>query len=465
MNGRSFYCLLIAVCLSFFRPAFAETPVPETLSLSLPEALGIAVRENPDILAAEFTVEASRAGLDQARSGFMPRVDLMETFNRTTNPMWVFGAKLNQESIDYTDFDPAVLHDPGELNNYATALTLTWPVFAGGKIYHGVKQAEKQLDAQTLAFVRTRQEIIARTATAYLGMMLAREGLKVVEQSLASARANFKMVESAFDAGLVVKSDLLRAQVMIADLEQQRLQAESRIQTARAGLNAAMGRPVETPLMLTSSFETCCPVTGDGDAWIATALANRPDLKQLSCLEETAERSVAIARADHYPSLRLVGSYDINSEDFSDTADSYTVGAVMSLNLFRGFGVSSGIRGAKASLNSLRQSIKSMELAIRVQTQSAFFETQSAWQRIGVAKAALDQADEGLRIVKNRYKSGLLTIVGLLDAELANQQAKTSYYTALHDYKTAMVNLELAAGIINENVVYGRPEAGDQSGR
>jgi outer membrane protein len=289
---------------------------------------------------------------------------------------------------------------------------------------------------------------------AYVGMMLAQEKMKVINQSIESANANLKMVQSGFDSGLAVKSDLLRAQVTLSDLEQQRLQAESRVKTAQAELNAVMGRAVDTPLLLTSPFDKCCLLSGDVDHWVGVALANRQDLKRLDCLEEMARRNVAISKAGHYPSLRLVGSYDINSEDFDDTADSYTVGAVMNINLFNGFGTASGVRGARADASQVRQMIKRMELGVRVQVESAFLEAQSASQRIEVARSALEQADEGLRIVKNRYQNGLLNIVSLLDAELANQQAKMSYCVALHDFKVAMARLELAAGTINENSAY-----------
>lgn len=457
MNKIFFVGLLILTCLIRPFPAYSEAPEPGAVSLSLAEAMKIAAADNPNILAAGFRIESSEAGVRQARSGFMPQVDFVETFNRTTNPMWAFGTKLNQENIGQADFNPDILNDPDAIDNFSSALTLSWPVFAGGKIYNGFKQAEKNFEAESFLFNRTRQEVIAQAAVTYVGMMLSREKLKVVNQSMASAEANLKMVKSGFDSGLAVKSDLLRAQVILSDLEQQRLQAESRVKIAQAELNAVMGRPVDTPLILTSSFEKCCVLSGEIDHWVKSAFSNRQDLKYFYCLEEMAGRNVAISKADHYPSLRLVGSYDINSEDFNDTADSYMVGAVMSMNLFKGFGISSGIRGAKADLNEVRQRIKNMELGIRVQVQGAFLEAQSALQRIAVAGSALDQADEGLRIVKNRYQNGLLTIVGLLDAELANQQAKMSYSMALHDYKVAMVRLELAAGIISENSAYDDP--------
>jgi outer membrane protein TolC len=90
-----------------------------------------------------------------------------------------------------------------------------------------------------------------------------------------------------------------------------------------------------------------------------------------------------------------------------------------------------------------------MELGIQVQTREAFLTALSSWERIPVAHTAVDQAEEGLRIVKNRYKNGLITMVSLLDAEEARQQAHTNYFKALHDYKVARIELALASGTID----------------
>ena len=101
-----------------------------------------------------------------------------------------------------------------------------------------------------------------------------------------------------------------------------------------------------------------------------------------------------------------------------------------------------------ARVRSLR---KSFELNVRVETQRAFYQAQSAWQSIAVARSAIAQAEESLRIVSNRYASGLLTIVDLLDAQIALQQVRVHLFTALHDYKVARIELALAAGIIDKN--------------
>ena len=95
---------------------------------------------------------------------------------------------------------------------------------------------------------------------------------------------------------------------------------------------------------------------------------------------------------------------------------------------------------------------QALEQGIRVETREAYLSAQSAWQRIQVAQTAVDQAEEGLRIVMNRYQNGLLTIVGVLDAEVADQQARTLHFKALHDYKVARINLAKASGIIDKNL-------------
>jgi outer membrane protein TolC len=216
-------------------------------------------------------------------------------------------------------------------------------------------------------------------------------------------------------------------------------------------LNAAMGSGKADSLNPVTPLTIGADITGTIDSWIATALSKRPEMENLRLEEIIAEKEVKKARAGHYPDIDLVGNYEINSEKFNDSANNYSFGAVMRLNIFSGNRITEETRAAKSMLARIREMQKSMELGIQVQTRQAFLTAQSARERIRVAKIAVEQAEEGLRIVKNRYNNGLLTIVGLLDAELARQQARTNYFRALHDYKVARIELELAAGTINSD--------------
>ncbi len=443
--------LLVANYFSFFlflsTAAAQDAPLPATLTLT--KALQISVGQNPEVKAAHFQVASVESEVIQARSGFFPQVYFTEAFNRTTNPMWVFGTKLNQGAITQSDFDPDKLNDPDAVNNFASTVSLSWNVYDGGRTKIGWEQAQQNKAAASSMYKRIRQKVIARTGTAYVGLLLAQAHLSMAEQSLETAKINLKMVRSRFKSGFVVKSDLLRAKVRVSELEQQQLQADSQVKVAQAMLNAAMGVSIDKPLTLVTPFETCAETQGSLEEWIHTSLSNRPDLEKMKYLEDVAKKEINKSKAGHFPGLQLVGNYEIDSEDFSDTADNYTVGAVMRVNLFSGHRISAEINAAKSSLRRMQEYRKGMELEVRVQTRKSFLNAQSAWKRIQVGQTAVDHAEEALRIVKNRYNNGLLTIVALLDAEVALQQARTSYFTALHDYKVARIQLALASGTID----------------
>ncbi len=419
--------------------------------LMLEEAIATALAHNPRIQAARSQLDASQERIAQARSGFLPQISFRERYSNTNNPMWAFATKLNQGVITQQDFNPDLLNDPDSINNFATVFSVVWPLFDSGQTWYGHKQAKLGSEIAGFGLERTRQQITAQTIIRYTGLLLAMKNLAVVEQALKSARANLKMVESRYKTGFFVKSDLLRAQVRIGNLEQQRLQAESAVAVAQAGLNAAMGVDVTQRHEPVSVLDRVSEPQGTLDSWIQTALEKRLDLKQLRYRKDIAAQEFKKARAAHLPSIHLMGNYEINSEKFDGSHDNYTVGAELNLNLYSGNRLSARAREARALLQAVEAQLRDMELGIRVETRQAFLESRSSWQAIEVARIAVSQAEEGLRIVKNRYKNGLVTMVDLLDSEVALQQARTHLFRRLHDYKVSSTKLALAAGTIDEN--------------
>jgi outer membrane protein TolC len=328
---------------------------------------------------------------------------------------------------------------------------LSWSIYKGGRTKLGWEQAKQNLSIASLTLERTRQNVIARTAAAYVGLVLAQKNIMVIKQALETATANLKMIQSRYDSGFVVKSDLLRAKVRMADLEQQYLLAKSRFKIGEAMLNASMGSGDANPLNPVTPLSIDSEISETIDNWINMALSKRPEMENLRLEEEIAKKEVEKSRAGHYPDVNLIGNYEINSEDFSDSADNYTLGAVVRVNIFSGNRISEETKAAKSMLSRVQEMQKSLELGIKVQAREAFLKAKSARERIRVAKIAVSQAEEGLRIVKNRYNNGLLTIIHLLDAELARQQANTNYFKSLHDYKVARIELALASGTIDTN--------------
>jgi outer membrane protein len=420
-------------------------------TLTLNEAVAAALKHNPQIAAAQYEEASSTHKVIAARSGLLPQVYASETYNHTNSPLWAFGTKLNQGVIQSSDFNPDRLNDPDAVDNFATALSMSWNLYDGGRTRLGWDQARQGEKIATFALQRSEQQVVAQAAEAYVGLLLAVEDHTVVVQALETAQAHLKLVQDRFRAGLAVKSDVLRAQVRIADLAQQRLMAESQIQVAQAVLHAAMGQPDQGRIEPATPIDRCIPTEGTLDQWIQQALDRRVELKQVRLQADIAGKEISRARAGHLPTLALQGNYEVDSEDFSDSHDNYTVGAVVRMNLYSGSRISAQTAAAKADLSKVKARRKALELGVRVETQRAFYHTQSTWKSISVARQAVDQAEEGLRIVANRYGSGLLTIVDLLDAQTALQQARMHHFKALHDYWVARIELALAAGTIDRN--------------
>ena len=419
------------------------------MDLTLTQAIQIGLKKSPLIKAGEFEIEASSARIGQARSGLYPRLVLDGGFRRTTNPMWSFGTKLNQEQITTSDFNPQKLNNPDAINNFSATISVTYPLYNHGQTRVGIEQATLGENEATMRLKRIRQQVIAQVTTSYLDVLLAMEYLKVVEEALKTAQAHYNMIKARYHSGLVVKSDLLRAQVRVAELQRQRVQALANIKVARAALKAAMGEKALASFTLTTPLLPGRQMNQGLEQWISRALQLRPDLEAMRIRREIAKKEVKKAKLAYFPGIYLSGNYEINSEELDETASNYTLGALIKFDLFDGYQKRSRVAEALANLRRVRFTIEQMKLGIEVEVRQAYFMARSTWKQIAVAKGAIAQAEEALRIVKNRYENGLFTVVQLLGAEASLQQSKTEYFKAIHDYRVALTQLGLATGTID----------------
>jgi outer membrane protein len=454
LNRTIMICLVMALILEPFMAGtiLAETGPAVPGVLGIRDAIEIAVAHNPVAKAAAAKVSAAEERLSEAASGFYPRVGLSGSYNRTTSPMMAFGTRLNQGLIGAEDFLPDRLNNPDPIDDYGLTLSTTWSLYDSGQTWYGTSQARMGQDAAGFGRDRTIQVIIARTVSAYNGFLLARENLKTTRQALKTAEATLKLVKSRFTNGLVVKSDLLQTEVHISDLKQRVFQAESGVSISRAALCAAMGVDPDTLFEpgdeLTVDPETTAPLS----EWLQTAEEKRPDLLAMQAYEAVAETEIKKARATRLPGVALAAEYSTHADGINDGHDSYSIGAQVTLNLFSGFQVSARVREAEANLREVRAGREGLVQGISVETRTAYYQAKSAWEEIKVATAAETHAEEALRIVRDRYRNGMLTIVELLNSELSLQQTRTNRFRAIHDYNEARMKLALSAGTLDETL-------------
>lgn len=416
--------------------------------LSLDQAVETALKNHPNLKAADSQVDSAQANVLKSKSGFLPKVTLSETWSKTDNPLMVLGTKLNQEMVTPSDFNPLVINDPDPMSNYNTRLAVIQPVFNGGKEYLGMKQARLASDAAAQDRVRARQETTFNVVKAYYGLLLAKEYDKVAIQSLETSAANVKLADTRYKAGAVLQSDLLRAKVQYAEVKEMATRSENGVKLAAANLNFAMGVPQESEYVVEGALSSQ-DMKEDLDGMISGALALRPDLSSVGLNRKNAETNVSQARTDYVPSLNLMGQMDWNSDRLAgNDAKSWAVMAVLQWNLFDGMVTTSRVREASANAGRMKAVEEQMRSGVQLQVRQAYYNLNASFDRIAVTSSSVQEAEEGFRIVQKRYEAGMTTLVDVLGAENALIRARTGALQALYDNNVAAAELKLAVGTL-----------------
>ncbi|MBT4501761.1 MAG: TolC family protein, partial [Gemmatimonadetes bacterium] len=254
-------------------PATAQ----ERIEISLGEAQQRALAQNQMLEVAREGVAQAEGMRLQTWAGHLPSVSISERVMRTNHALSAFGFRLSQERVQQADFMPDALNDPEGITNFQTVLEVQQPLFNGGKTIYGRRQARAGVEVAEAQLQRGEQEVRLHTAEAYWGVVLAREGLEAVRQGLETAQAHAATAQSHFEQQTAPLSDLLAAQVRVAELRGEEIAAVNRVAQAADGLSLVMGLDsgVEVEPADTLSYREMEAALDD---LVADALTGRADL-------------------------------------------------------------------------------------------------------------------------------------------------------------------------------------------
>jgi len=420
-------------------------------SLTLQQAVTIALEKNPLCKAAIADTKAAFAGVREARSSLLPHLSFSETGTRGDDPIYVFGTKLRQSRFTNADFALNKLNTPLPLGNFSTRFGGTWNLFDSFATWHGINQAKQMNEAVGHQLDRTDQEIVFRVVSSYYDVLLAVKELEVAEQSTKTAQSILDRSQARFDSGLSVESDLLTAKVRMAARQQEVIRARNTVEVARAQLNTTMGMPLDSPFQTTEALaERTLPAPALREVE-KQALANRPDLKRIASEEAAQRQSVSMAKSSFGPRVNAFAGWEMDNPTFvaGGGGNNWLGGIEVQFDIFQGGAKRAELTRQRALEEKVVAMKQSASDAVRLEVRRAYYETDANRQQIEVARAAIAQAQESLRINRDRYDSGLITITDLLSAEDAARRTQTDYWEAVYHFQISYANLELASGSLN----------------
>jgi len=431
--------------------ALATTASAQDVPISLERAIELALEQNPTVVAADAAADAGEARVEQARSKLLPRLDYVESFNRSDNPVFVFGSLLNQGRFTEQNFALEQLNNPAPINNFQSRFALRQTLFAGGSNYLGLDSARIGKDATEQGRRQAEMQVIFAVVEAYYSVHVAERNLVVMEDAVEAADEDLRRAQALFDSGLATEADLLSIQVHRADLEEQRIVARNLVDIQRAELNDRLGEPLDTKLsLLTPLTPGEAPGARELETFEELSLVESPEMAKARLELEAASIGHRQARAAFLPSVDLNAGWESDRESFSGGGGTnWMVGLSLRMNLFNGLHDRARVREAEASLRQSRARQIEVENQVRLAVRRAFLERDAARERLGVAEKAVAQARESHRITQARYQGGLSGVTDLLRSQNALLQSEVRHLGAVLEARLAAAALELATGTLN----------------
>ncbi|HBT83054.1 MAG: hypothetical protein A2091_05730 [Desulfuromonadales bacterium GWD2_61_12] len=423
-------------------------------SVELVEAVRGAVTARPQVLAAQAQADAAAAGVTEARSRYLPRLTATETYTWTDEPAGSLFIALNQERNVMVDptYD---LIDPAAQTDFATRLTLEQKLFDAAAGYAIARARAGQAAAQAGARW-SREEAAFAAFQAYLEVQRTAAALIWVEKSQEEAAEILRVAVERRRAGLGLKSDELRSRVQLAETERQLLTVRNDQTLSRRRLALAMGNAG-------GEVDIARPLSVDFWAGAAggAAAGERADLHALSRRSDAAALALQESRAGYLPTLGVAASYGLHGEEspFAVDGAAWAVGAELRWELFDGLRRSGAAaraaaeeQGARAEHEEARRRQQHLRAEAQLRAEEATLQHVSAL-------AAVAAAEEGQRLLLQRYEAGLVELAELLGAQSALDRARFAVVSAESRLLLARGNIRLQNGTFLTTILPGEEVA------
>jgi outer membrane protein TolC len=409
----------------------AEVQISNTTSLTLKDALDIALQNNRDVQAARLAVTRDQGAIREAQAAQAVQVGATGTLQNQGTPV-ITGTRSQNVIGDSTDV--------------SGNLRATYNVLDAGGNSGRVRAAEEQVKFDKLDLTRVEQQIKGNVFTAYYDLQQA-DSLTIINQAaVKDAERSLSDAQLQEKAGVGTKFDILRAEVQLATANQNLVNAQGQQITARKKIAQLLS------VADNIEYKAADPVRELG-AWgykledsIVLAYKNRPELKQQLVRRNISEQQQYVASAADSAQVNLFANYNLSKSISTSFAaqDSYNLGAQVSWNFWDG-----GAAGARSYQQKVAQEISENQFTtsrnqVRFEVEQAYYSIGTSKKNIETSTKALKQAEESLKLARLRFQAGVGTQTDVIQAQTDLATARGNRITAILNYNRALASIRTA---------------------
>jgi len=419
-----------------------------TQSFTLNQAVDYALANNPDLQIAIERISHAEAQLGIALSAFYPQVTARASYEHSNNPAQVFSMIVSQR--DFNANSILDINNPGYRQNFRPEIIGRLSLFRGGQDYQNSKAAELGIDAAEFERSSVHNALIEAVTTSYYTYLAALEAQKVAQDSIYAITSELNQTKLRYEAGTVLKSDVLSLEVKLAEAQDVEIRAANGIEISKTSIANLLGLPSNQAfaILSPSSILTKPKLTASIGDLLDLAMTERPEVKAASKQVEISVRQLKIEQGAYLPKADAFVSYGQNSQHpgFSGQQDNVTVGVAVEMNLFSGFNTKQRVSAAERKVAEVRETERKTKLAIEQEVKIAFLRLEEALARLRVTETSVQAADEALRLVNEERRAGMVTVTRYIESEVARNKAQSNSIAAHYDALNAETALKKAIG-------------------
>lgn len=406
-------------------------------AIDLKEAYDLADKNDPQWSSVKHNYDAQKENFYQAKSNLLPRIAV--------------GAEFSERRTESEGSDPSTS------DQQVYSASIAQPLFRldSWYAYKSVKATDKLIDAE---FQGQQQAFLVRVLDAYLNVLRANETLAFRKAEESAIARQKDQTEQRYHVGLIAKTDVHEAQAAYDIAVVQRIVAERDLDLALKNLETLTGSDIDAVKALDEKFPITMPQPNDIQEWVEMALKNNTSLIAATHNETAAMNEYEARRAQHYPTVELVGSYQKTETDAMTTisgnsfetpdSETATIALQLDIPLYTGGQTSSLRRQAKSLYYKAQDDKHFTERDVSKNTSNLVRVVQTHVAEVNAQQQSIRSAQSALDATQAGYEAGTRTIVDVLNAQRTLYQAKRNYADARFNYILDSLRLKQLAGML-----------------
>ena len=449
-------------------------------SLSLEGAIQRGVKDNKQLQAMKETQNASKFEYRSSYSKFLPKIGIEGKYVKLNDSLKldltdlrtaIIGASTLSSGAIIQQMYPtnplAVQQAIGGIQQslnqalpefsmefqkdrfYTAALTLTQPLFTGGKIIANRNQKKAKLEFDQFQFQSEKAKVVVDIIDKYLKVKLL-EKLQTIRTDLVSNLENHKnKTQKYMNQGLIHKALYMKVVVALEEAKREMFKTQKDFHLAKRAFKTLLGGEYNDGVEyeLTSDLflidETSLK---DVSSYISEALKDNYNLNMLNAAYDQLSQKRVVAYSEFLPQVALVGRYELHKSALTAMEPEWSVGIGASWNIFNGAADYYGVRSSSAELKSLKLKKEYTKEMILMEIEKYYQDFLKAREQYDYLKSSYELAEENLKLNTGAFSAGAATSLDVVDAQLALEKVKIEQFNAIFDMDISFVNLLRVSG-------------------